>query len=150
MSSVGVRGGGSPCFGEGTLIRTVRGEVAVEDLKVGDLAVTLSGPARPIVWIGHRRIEAPTNDELPIRIRAEAFGDGRPARDLRLSAGHCVCLKVVDEVLIAIRELAIGGPVGRERTGPITYWHVELESHDVIFAEGMPVESYLDCGDRGW
>jgi Hint domain len=32
--------------------------------------------------------------------------------------------------------------------GWIDYFHVELPSHDVVLAEGLPVESYLDCGDR--
>ncbi|WP_238256824.1 Hint domain-containing protein, partial [Methylorubrum podarium] len=46
------------CFTTGTLIRTSRGEVAVEDLQVGDLAVTASGTLRPITWIGHREMTA--------------------------------------------------------------------------------------------
>ncbi len=30
----------------------------------------------------------------------------------------------------------------------VEYWHVELDAHDVILAEGLPAESYLDCGNR--
>ncbi|MBE7204062.1 MAG: Hint domain-containing protein, partial [Parafilimonas terrae] len=68
------------CFTTGTLIRTARGEVAVEDLRVGDRAVTASGALRPVVWIGHRRLEAdgpalPASRQ-PVRIRAGAFGPG--------------------------------------------------------------------------
>jgi hypothetical protein len=36
----------------------------------------------------------------------------------------------------------------RERVETITYWHVELDGHDVLLAEGLPAESYLDTGDR--
>jgi hypothetical protein len=31
----------------------------------------------------------------------------------------------------------------------IEYLHVELDSHDVLLAEGLPAESYLDTGNRG-
>jgi len=30
----------------------------------------------------------------------------------------------------------------------VTYYHVELDDHDLLLAEGLPVESYLDTGDR--
>ena len=80
------------CFTTGTRIATARGEVPVEALVVGDLAVTASGATRPIRWIGHRVIEgaAMTADLHPVQIRAGAFGLGLPARDLRLSPGHPV------------------------------------------------------------
>ena len=44
------------CFVTGTLIRTVRGELAVEMLCVGDLVLTMSGERRPIRWIGKRSL----------------------------------------------------------------------------------------------
>jgi Hint domain len=55
----------------------------------------------------------------------------------------------VDGVLIPIRHLVNGTTVAQEQVDEITYWHVELESHDVIMAEGLPCESYLDTGNRG-
>jgi hypothetical protein len=30
----------------------------------------------------------------------------------------------------------------------VTYWHVELTRHEVLLAENLPVESYLDNGTR--
>ncbi len=30
----------------------------------------------------------------------------------------------------------------------VEYWHVELDAHDILLAEGLPAESYLDCGNR--
>ncbi|WP_200941361.1 Hint domain-containing protein, partial [Methylobacterium sp. Leaf465] len=67
------------CFGSGTRILTTRGEVAVEDLQVGDRAVTASGRHRTITWTGHRDLGAERPlpaDQSPIRIRAGAFGHG--------------------------------------------------------------------------
>ncbi|MBU3568581.1 Hint domain-containing protein, partial [Polynucleobacter alcilacus] len=42
------------CYAKGTHITTDRGPVAVEDLQVGDLVLTVSGKYEPISWLGHR------------------------------------------------------------------------------------------------
>jgi hypothetical protein len=136
------------CFTSGTSIRTARGDVAVEDLEVGDMVLTASGLARPIVWIGCKRVERPSVEQQPVRVLAGAFGEGLPVRDLRLSHGHAVCVDAVGEVLVPVGELVNGKTILREDVAEVTYWHVELESHDVLLAEGLPAESYLDAGNR--
>ncbi len=92
------------CFASGTRIRTARGEVAVEHLVVGDLAVTSSGAHRPIRWIGsrltHPRRHPRPHKAMPVRVAAHAFAPNRPARDLLVSPGHSLCVNIVDEVLI--------------------------------------------------
>jgi len=138
------------CFCSGTLIRTSRGEVAVEDLQVGDLAVTSEGVARPIVWTGSRTISRPTREQLPVRVMAGALGEGLPKRDLWLSSGHAVCINLLEEVLVSAGALVNGGPISREEVSEVTYWHVELESHDILVAEGLGCESYMDAGNRAW
>ena len=138
------------CFVSGTLIATTRGEVAVEDLTVGDLAVTASGEERPIRWIGHKRVERPVHAQQPVRVMAGAFGEGLPARDLFLSPGHAVCVDVMGEVFVPVDHLINGATVARVEVSEVTYWHVELESHDVLLAEGLPCESYMDCGNRAF
>jgi len=143
------------CYASGTLIRTIRGEVAVEDLQIGDMVVTASGAARPIVWLGHRSVDCSSLADdprtiLPVRIRAHAFGEGAPERDLLVSPGHSICVTVMDEVLIQAAELVNGATIAQVEVDAIDYWHVELESHDVIFAEGLPAESFLDAGNRGF
>lgn len=148
----------APCFTTGTLIRTARGEVAVEDLIVGDLAVTASGTLRPITWIGNRALdakgEALPHNEQPIRIRAGAFGPGLPARDLRLSHGHPVLVGADANgeggVLVPVMCLINGTSVLREPATEVTYWHIELDAHDILLAEGLAAESYYDMGSRVW
>jgi hypothetical protein len=141
----------APCYVTGTRILTARGEVAVEDLTVGDLAVTASGEARAIRWIGHRTLKCRSRaDLLPVRIAADAFGEGRPARDLLVSPGHAVCVDVLGEVLIPAIRLVNGTTVAQVEVAEVTYWHVELESHDILLAEGLPAESYLDMGNRAF
>lgn len=136
-----------PCFVSGTRIRTTRGEVPVEDLQVGDLAVTSSGKARPIVWIGHRRIERPAPAVWPVRIMAGAFGNNIPIRDLFLSPGHAVCVDMAGEVFVPVGQLVNGSTIDWVEVAEVAYWHVELESHDVLLAEGMPCESYMEAGN---
>ncbi len=142
------------CFCSGTLIRTIRGDVAVEELSVGDIVVTASGAHRPIRWIGHRKVDctryADPKAAYPVRIAANAFGAGKPERDLFVSQHHALCLNVIDEVLIPVSELINGATVSRFETDEVTYWHVELDSHDILLSNGMPTESYIDVGNRSF
>ncbi len=133
------------CFAQGTRLLTGVGDVAVEDLAVGDLLVTRSGALRPIRWIGHRHMVEPGIDHRPIRVRADSFGPGVPAQDVRLSPDHAV---FADGILIPVRALVNGQSVVRETVDEVTYFHVQLDEHDVVFANGLPCESYLDTDDR--
>ena len=142
------------CFASGTEIRTARGDVPVERLVIGDLVVTAGGATRPIRWLGSRTLDCRRHprpaDVMPVRIVAGAFGEDRPARDLWLSPGHSVCLDILGEVLIPASALVDGAAITQISVKEVTYWHVELESHDVILAEGLPAESYLEMGNRSF
>jgi hypothetical protein len=138
------------CFAEGTRIRTCDGETKVEDLTVGDMVPTcLDGSAQRIVWIGRRAIDCEHHPDprrvRPIRIAAHAFGPALPARDLVLSPDHAV---LVAGVLVPVKYLTNGSSIVQLPVDRITYYHVELARHDVLRAEGLPVESYLDTGHR--
>ena len=153
-------GPNTPCFCTGTMIRVVRDgvgtDIPVEELRIGDVAVTASGTSRPIIWIGHRDLDgcgrSLAHDLQPIRVRAGAFGPSLPARDLRLSPGHPVLVGAEANgdggYLVPIMCLINGTSIVRERARSVTYWHVELDRHDVLLAEGLAAESYLDWGDR--
>ena len=139
-----------PCFASGTRIATPDGEVPVEALREGDLVVTHAGKVRPVVWIGHTHLDfrhhARPEAVRPIRIAPHTFGPGRPARTLVLSPGHALFLH---GVLVDVEKLVNGVTIVQDRgIGSVTYFHVELEEHDVLIAEGMPAESYLDTGNR--
>ena len=137
------------CFVAGTRLLTVSGEVAVQTLAPGDLLVTLSGQARPLQWIGHRHVDCARHpkpeDVWPVRVHAHAFARGMPQRDLLLSPDHAV---FVGGALIPVRYLVNGKSIVQEQCDEVTYYHVELPSHEVILAEGLPCESYLDTGNR--
>ena len=139
------------CFVTGTAIATANGPVAVEHLAVGDTALTSTGESRRVSWIGHRTLDCRRSvAALPIRIAAHAFGENRPSRDLFVSPGHAICVDAGGEVLIPAVALVNGTSVVRHDVETVTYWHVELDSHDIILAENLPCESYLDMGNRGF
>ncbi len=137
------------CYAAGTRILTPRGEVPIERLHRDDLVLTISGQAQPIRWIGRRRVDFQSHPNrqriMPVRIAAHAFGPGRPKRNLLLSPDHAV---FVEGVLIPIRHLINGSNVTQVERQTITYYHIELPRHDVLLAEGMPAESYLEAGAR--
>lgn len=142
----------APCFAAGTLIRTPRGDVAVETLTSGDLVIVAGGETRSVKRIGHSDVDframPNARDTLPIRIAAEAFGPGRPSQDLVLSPDHAICIDVLGEVLIPVGRLINGSTIAQLEVDTIAYWHVELESHDILIANGFPAESDLVIGNR--
>ena len=137
------------CFAAGTRIATPADLVPIETLRIGDAVLTDGGVVMPIRWLGQRHVDCrrhPTPAAiLPVRIEADAFGPGRPAHPVLLSPDHAI---FAEGVLIPVKYLIDGVLIRQIEVSQITYFHLELPQHAVVFAEGLPVESYLDTGDR--
>ncbi len=142
----------SMCFCRGTRIRAERGEVAVEDLAVGDRVATLSGALKPIVWIGMGRdlVTRANKRSRPVIVRRNALADCVPTRDLYLTHGHALYIdSAIGGVLIPVENLINHRTIlWDERPRLIEYYHIELEDHDVLLADGAPAESYYDANNR--
>lgn len=147
-------GTGVPCFTKGTLINTDAGVIRVQDLQVGDRLPTGANGLQTIRWIGHRRISAKdleNNPNLrPVRIVSGALGNGLPARDLLVSRQHrmLVSSKIAErmfgtsDVLVsAIKLTGLPGIYLDQEIGKVEYYHLLLDQHEVIYAEGAPTES---------
>jgi hypothetical protein len=105
-----------------------------------------------VTWLGHRRIDLTTHlrpeTVAPIRIERDAIADGMPDRDLLVSPDHAI---FVDGKLICARQLMNGATIHRELDWPaVDYYHVELDQHAILLAEGLPAESYIDTGNKGF
>ncbi len=137
------------CFAAGTCILTKRGEIAVENLTTNDQIILQDGSTAPITWIGQRRVniaDHPRPDTVcPVLIKAGALSDAIPHRDLLLSPDHAIML---NGHLIPAKALINGSTIRQIRREGITYYHIELPEHAVLFAEGVAAESYLDTGNR--
>jgi probable HAF family extracellular repeat protein len=144
-----------PCYCRGTLIETEHGDTPVENLRIGDKVITLSGEARTIKWIGRRsyggRFVMGRTDILPICIKAGALNDNVPKRDLWISPHHAMYFRSEhrDGMLIEAKDLINGvSIVQMRRVDKVEYFHIELETHDVIVAEGALSETFLDDDSR--
>ena len=138
------------CYCRGTLILTPDGEVPVEELAIGDRVVALAGEERPIRWIGYRaydgRFIAGNRQVLPICVTADAMAPGVPARDLycrrSTRSGSTGCL-------VQAKHLVNGATIVQaDGIDRVEYFHVELDEHDVIFADGAAAETFVDCDNR--
>lgn len=101
-------------------------------------------------WVGHTSLDLTRHPDparaAPIRIAAHAVAPGQPHRDLLVSPEHCLFL---DGKLVPAFLLANGASIARDDSiSRAEYWHVELDRHDILLAEGLPAESYLDTGNR--
>jgi hypothetical protein len=134
------------CFLKGAQIWTPSGETRVEDLRINDLVITASGEAKPIQWVWGRRFDRQPGQEwaeeiIPIRVARSALGPNTPHRDLYLSRYHCL---YVDGVLIPAVDLINGSTIARVdaiHLREIEYFHIKLERHGVIYAEGAACET---------
>ena len=143
------------CYAAGTRILTATGERPVENLRQGDLVVTVAGDetiVRPVKWIGQRRLDLTAHPRpetvAPIRILRGAFADNVPHRDLRVSPDHAI---LVDNKLVSARQLINGLTILQEDDcRSVQYFHVELDAHAIVLAEGLTAESYLNTGNGGF
>ncbi len=147
--------GGVICFTPGTRIMTPDGTRRIEDLHPGDRIQTKDNGAQEVLWTGHRRMTGARLYAMPhlrpIRFRSGALGIDRPDEDLLVSPQHRMLVKGAaaqslfhaDEVLIAAEDLLNDGSICVDRVlREVTYVHVLLERHQIVWANGLETESF--------
>jgi hypothetical protein len=144
-------GGGGNCFLKGTKIRTAEGERKIEDLATGDLLPTMFGGLRPVRWIGRYSLKKSDPSKpwvkhaLPVRIARSALAPAVPHSDLYVTGAHGL---LIDGVLAPAEMLINGATITRyePEEDELEFFHIKLENHDVVYAEGAPAETlfYVD------
>ena len=139
------------CFLAGTLIATPSGEVAVENLAIGDRVRLVKGRSVAVKWVGRQIVTPATAGprSVPVRIRAGALGHGLPRTDLMVTADHGM---ILDGLVINAGALVNGTTIDfvplADLPASFTVYHVETEAHDVILANGAPAETFIDYVGR--
>lgn len=144
------------CFLSGSMIRTPEGDVAVENIKIGDEVVTFDWKnnkevTQPVAWVGksHAFVYAEMPDDeagYPVRVLKNAIAEGVPYKDMLITPEHCLFFR---DRFVPVRMLVNGVSIFYDKSiTSYDYYHVETEQHSVITADGMLTESYLDTGNR--
>jgi hypothetical protein len=143
-----------PCFTPGTRIATAKGEVLVQDLRVGDRVITRDNGIQQVQWIGQKQLSG--HDLIqdpnlrPVLIKKGALGNDLPARDMLVSANHRMLVASDEtqllfnerEVFVAAKHL-VGQPgVTRMETAGCTYVHVMFDQHELVLGDGSWTESF--------
>lgn len=142
------------CFADGTFLATPSGNTPIEQLRAGDLVETADRGPQPITWAYSHTWTAAEIARSPnlaaVLIRAGALGVGLPSKDLRLSQQHRVLIKGAiaqrmfgaSEVLVPAKSLLTLPGVSLDfPETDVTYFHIMLDQHEVVFSNGVPSES---------
>lgn len=140
------------CFAPGTLIATPRGEVAVETLTIGDDILTADGRTVAVKWMGivTRDTRFGVAEKMrPVRISKDALGAGLPHSDLTVTADHAIRLHgLMVNAGVMVNDTTITFVPHAELPTQKVFYHVETEQHDVILANGLPAETFIDYRGR--
>ncbi len=144
------------CYVQGSLIETAKGPVAVEKLRVGDLIKTKDNGMVPVRWVDFstapRDLLASDALRRPVRISAGALGNNLPEQDLYVSRQHRILIDSdLVEKAFGIREVfskakdfldIVPGIELADVDEDVHYYHILLDAHQVIYANGIPSESF--------
>lgn len=138
---------GPPCFTRGTLIATPDGDVAVEDLCPGDMVLTLDHGPQPLLLVS-RNVFPATGRNAPVQIQKGALGNDT---DLLVSQQHRMLIGDwraqmyfgVEQVLVAAKHLCNGDTIAIAPRDEIEYFHLLFDRHQIVWAAGIPSESYF-------
>lgn len=144
------------CFLAGTMIKTPKREIAVEDIRIGDKVLTFNWQKnkeeiQSVRWVGSKvvKVNSDLHDDqagYPVRILKDAITEGIPSKDLLVTPEHCLFF---DGKFTPARMFVNGYSIYYDYSiANYTYYHIETEVHSVIWANGMLTESYLDTGNQ--
>src|ERR1700730_13075631 len=136
------------CLLKGTKISSPSGDRLVQELQIGDEVQTLAG-RKTIKWIGYNKFtkeegRAWQDSVMPVRVARFAIDYHTPHCDLYLSPYHCIFFnEALIPVMYLVNETSITQGTPSDMPA-IEYYHIDLATHEVIYAEGAMIESFFD------
>lgn len=135
------------CFVPGTMVATHTGLRKIEDMRIGDKVITQDNGLQKIGWIGSTTVRG-TGKFAPVTFAKSVFPGAMD--DLTVSPQHRMLIKGYQaellfgqsEVLVPAVHLVDGKDVVCEARDSVTYIHIMFEQHEIIFANGIPAESF--------
>ena len=115
---------------------------------------TVFGGLRSIQWIGYYSYEKSdraqpwVKDVLPVRIARSALGPDMPRADLCVTKAHAL---LIDDVLVPAGDLVNGTTItlyDARELDELEFFHIKLERHNVIYAEGAPCETVMHVDEN--
>lgn len=135
-------------FARGTRITLGDGrQHPIEALVAGDMVLTRDHGRQPVRWLGRATLRA-VGAFAPVVIARGTFGN---ADDLVISQHHRVFLYQrqrlpgleTSELLVQAKHLVDGEAVWQREGGFVDYFSLVFDHHEIIYAEGIPVESLM-------
>ncbi|GAW36607.1 hypothetical protein RA2_03680 [Roseovarius sp. A-2] len=138
------------CFTPGARILTQWGERPVETLQPGERIITRDHGLQPIRWIGKRTLPG-QGDCAPVAITSGGMGGTEalilsPRHRVLFTGYRAELLFGESEVLVAAEHLVNGRDITVAPCDEVTYIHIMLDRHEVIYADGIATESFY-AGD---
>lgn len=143
------------CFSDDAVIATPQGPQPIALLKPGDKVTTRDNGPQPVLWIGRTTVSGLALRQhphlRPIRLRRDALSDGMPDDDLRVSPAHRILVRGAkaqalfgyDEVLARASDLIDYATIAPDvALHGVTYVHLLFDAHQIIYANGLPTESF--------
>lgn len=133
-------------FSRGTMISLADGrQVPIESLVPGDRVLTRDHGAQPVRWLGRATVRA-VGSFAPVIITAGTLGN---IGDLVVSPHHRIFVYHrnsglgTSELLIQSKHLVDGDAIYQREGGYVDYFSLVFDRHEIIYAEGVPVESLM-------
>lgn len=135
-------------FGRGTRLLTADGPMPVEDIEPGEALLDWEGRPHFVLWQGGREMHPVPgwagDPRHPMVIAANAFGPGKPRRDLHLCQKHRVMVETAGEwAVLSARSLAPHLAKMDLSGRPISYHTVMTRDPCRVMAENLPCESHV-------
>lgn len=142
------RAEGMVCFAAGTLVRTELGDVPVEQIDIGARVLTKDNGPQEVVWSASRKVTGARLHAMPHLAPVRILTDETevivsPDHRMLLDGPAAQTLFGTDEVLVAASDLV--GQAGVSQLAgmrEVTYHHILLPAHQIIFANGTEAESF--------